>query len=269
MDFEFINNIRIALENQNVFQYTIIGSKACAIGLLFFSILEKWTKNLIGNSNSYSDLLQILGFVALIVCSDWIFDLLENTFSSINSVMGNVEDDMYTDLLSTVSEDYIMITDGAHDWMDMISVVLSNLTFFIGFIFVLLLSGIVKIADMSMVCGFLLSRIFLLDVMKFLFPIAVAFSSLKQTSGLLGKWIKMYVGLSLLGIVYIGILGFCSITTTALQNSFREVGNGGFFDGYLNMNSSVWGALITIIIAFSLKVTLFNKATSFITNYFS
>ncbi len=157
--------------------------------------------------------------------------------------MGGVQDTMYVDLLSVLEENYIEMIEGATSWKDYLSLFLTNLTFFIGYGITLFLMGILKVADMSMVSGYLLSRIFLLQVMKFLFPIAVAFSSLKQTSGLLGKWIRMYIGISLLGIVYIGILGFCALAATTLQSSFGFADSGGIFDSYLNMNFTVWGTL--------------------------
>ena len=155
------------------------------------------------------------------------------------------------------------------DALDILTAIVSNLVFFIGYTLALLLMVICKIAEMAMVCGYLLARVFLLEVMKFLFPIAVALSTIKQTSGLIAKWLRMYIGLSLLGIVYIGIIHFCALTQEHLQNAFTDYSGDGFFSNFLTMNMSVWGSLITIVVVFTLKVNLFSKATSFITSFFN
>lgn len=269
MNYQFIDEIRLALEGSNIFMYTIKGAKICAILLLFFAILERWGKNTMNTSNGLNDLLTIIGYVFLIMSSDYIFNTVESTFASISTSMGSVDDSLYANLLSSINDDYLMQIEGASGAMDMASAVLGNLAFFIGYVIVLLLAGICKIAEMSMVCGYLLTRVFFLEIMKFLFPIAVALSTLKQTSGLIAKWLKLYIGLSLLGIIYIGIIKVCDLTQVALHSSFKLGFTSNEFIGYLNMNGSVWGALITIIIVFTLKVTLFNKATSFVISFFN
>lgn len=269
MDFEFIDNIRLQLESSNIFLYSIKGAKMCAILLLFFTILERWGKNVLNQSNSLNDLLTVIGYVFLIMSSDFIFDTIEFTFSSINGTMSTIDDSLYSDLLMAINEDYETAMSGATNWWEMLGAILSNLSFFIGYILILILMGVCKIADMSMVSGFLLTRIFLLEVMKFIFPIAIALSTLRQTNGLIAKWVKLYIGLSLLGIIYIGIIKMCSLTQYYLHRSFTNDMSTTFLDSYLNMNMSIWGGLITVIVVFTLKVSLFNKATSYINSFFN
>ena len=144
MDFDFINNIRLSLENENIFKYAIIGAKTCALLLLIFSILEKWGKNILGENNVYNDLFNILGYAFLIMSSDFIFNQIELTFSVIDSSVGNTNDTMYADLLSTLEENYFVMTDGAETWKDLLSAVLTNMTFFVGYGITLLLMGIVR-----------------------------------------------------------------------------------------------------------------------------
>lgn len=269
MDFAFIDDIRLQLEDSNIFLYAIKGSKMCAILLLFFSIIERWGKNTLNQNNSLNDLLTIIGYVMLIMSSDFIFINVENTFSSIDSTMSGIDDSLYSDILMTVNENYENMMDGATDWLDMLGAILSNFSFIGGYLLVLFLLGMCKIADMSMVCGYLLTRIFFLEVLTFLFPIAVALSTIKQTSGLIAKWLKLYIGVSLLGIIYIGIIKLCSITQSALHSSFLTENSSDFFDAYLNMNLSIWGGIVTLIVVFTLKVALFNKTTSFIISFFN
>jgi len=268
MDFDFINEVRLQLENTNIFSYSIRGAKMCALLLLFFSILERWGKNTFNQSSSVNDLLTMLGFMFLIMSSDYMFNTVEAVFSSIDNTMSTSPSNSYTDLMMRINEDYDRLLDGATAWYEIIAIMGANFLFFIGYGLAAVLMGLCKIAEMAMICGFLLTRVFFLEIMKFLFPIAVALSTLKQTSGLIGKWLKLYIGLSLLGIIYIGILKLCDITQTALYNSF-SLEDDSFFNAFLNMNSSVWVSLIVIIIIFTLKASLFNKSTSFITNFFS
>ncbi len=241
----------------------------CAILLLFFSVLERWGKNVVNTStNTISDVLTIIGYVFLIISSDFIFELVEGTFSSINSAMNSTPSTLYTDLLTTLELDYVLMTSSAEDGLDMFGLVSGNITYFVGYLLVLILVGICKIAEMSMICGYLLTRVFFLEIMKFLFPIAVALSTIKQTSGLISKWLRLYIGVSLLGLIYIGILKICDITQEQLQASFTNY-SPDFFGSFMNLNISIWAALITIIIVFTLKVTLFNKATSYVISFFS
>lgn len=270
MNFEFVDNIRLSLEGSNIFLYTVTGAKMCAILLLFFSVLERWGKSA-GSSgpNTLNDVLSIVGYVFLIISSDFLFNTVEGTFSSINASMSTVDSSGYTDLLASLNINYDLIIAPANGWVDYLTVILGNITFFIGYILVLVLMGLCKIAEMSMVCGYLLTRIFFLEIMKFLFPIAIALSTIKQTSGLIAKWLRLYIGISILGIVYIAIFKICDIALVELQSAFTNYDGEGFFEGFLGLNVSVWGALITIIIVFSLKVALFNKATSFVINFFN
>jgi hypothetical protein len=269
MNYEFIDTIRQNLESENIFIYGIIGAKMCAMLLLIFSVLEKWGKNAMGDGNPLPDLFSIFGFAALIISSDFIFTTIEGIFSSINNTVAGVDDTMYSDLMGILNEDYMLMMEGADGALELLAVVLSNLMFFLGYIIVLLVSGIVLLADMSMVCGYLLTRVFLLELLQFLFPIAVALSTLKVTSGLLGKWVRIYIGVSLLGAVYIGIIKFCSLVTIALQKSFQAGERADFWDSFLNLHSSAWAAIITIIVVFTVKAALFSKATSFINSYFN
>lgn len=269
MDYAFIDSIRLQLESSNIFMYSIQGAKMCAILLLLFSVLERWGKNILSPDNGIDSLFTILGFIFLIMSSDYFFNMIESTFSSISTTMQTVEDSVYTDLLFEIRDDYEAMNAGAEDWMDYIGVFFGNIGFFVGYMVALLLVGIVKIADMAMVTGYLLTRVFFLEIMKFLFPIAVALSTLKQTSGLIGKWLKLYIGVSVLGIIYIGIIKLCSITQLALQAQFKNVNNDGMFDSYMSMNLNVWSSLVTIIVVFTLKVKLFDKATSFVISYFN
>lgn len=270
MDYEFIDNIRLSLEGSNIFIYSIKGAKMCAILLLFFSVMERWGKNAITSSTNYfNDVFTIIGYVFLIISSDFLFNTVEGAFSSINSTMSTTESSIYTDLMDNLTQQYDDVMFGADSWSDMLTSILGNVIFFIGYILALILMGICKIAEMSMVCGYLLVRVFFLELMKFLFPIAVALSTIRQTSGLIAKWLRLYIGLSLLGIFYIGILRLCDLTQSALQSSFSGEYASDLFDSYLNLNMGVWGSLITIIIVFTLKVSLFNKVTSFVISFFS
>ncbi|MFI8410835.1 hypothetical protein ACIGHM_29045 [Streptomyces diastaticus] len=270
MDYAFIDDIRLSLEDTNIFSYSIKGAKMCAILLLLFSILERWGKNALNQTaNHFNDMLTILGYVFLIISSDFIFETIESTFSSINLAMTSTKNTTYTDLIASLSTHYEVVMGEPDDAIELFSAMVTNITFFIGYIISLLLMAVCKIAEMSMVCGYLLARVFFLEIMKFIFPIAVALSTIKQTSGLISKWLKLYIGLSLLGLIYIGIFKICDITQTQLQNSFTSYENAGFFDSFLSMNASIWGSLITIIVVFTLKVSLFNKATSYVISFFS
>ncbi|POR20967.1 hypothetical protein BWK57_11785 [Flavobacterium columnare] len=264
MDFTFINELRLLLEKNNIFMYSVVGAKACALALLLFKILQTYLQDFSLENPSFKGMINIFAYAFFIVSSDWIINTIENVFSSVDLVMSNTSSDLYTELYDMTIEEYNKIFESAEDWMDYIGIIGACIIGIIQILLIALLGICFKIADLSMTAGYLISRVFFLQLMKFIFPFVIALSTIDSTKDLLGKWIKKYVGMFILGIAYIGILHFCSLVQLSLTEQFSGQGNNS---GAM-ISNFIWGVLITMIVTFTIKVSLFQKVTSWVTGFF-
>ena len=107
-----------------------------------------------------------------------------------------------------------------------------------------------------------MQRVFILQLLKFLFPLAIALSTYSGTQKLFHSWILRYIGIFILGIAYIGIINGTSLLQRALLNQFGA--DNSFGDG---MSFSA-GILITMIVTFTIKVKLFSSITSYVMGMF-
>ncbi|MFK7102227.1 hypothetical protein V3471_14755 [Flavobacterium oreochromis] len=265
MDFTFINDLRLLLEQNNIFMYSVVGAKACALALLLFKILQTYFQDFSVENPSFKGMISIFAYAFFIVSSDWVVNTIESIFSSVDVVMGNTSSDLYTELYDIVLEEYESYFDQDDlSWMDYLGAIAASLLYIIQLIVIAFLGICFKIADLSMTAGYLMARVFFLQLMKFIFPFVIALSTMDATKDLLGKWIKKYVGMFILGIAYIGILHFSSLVQESLIVQFSDTGNNA---GAM-MSNLLWGVIITMIVTFTIKVSLFQKVTSWVTGFF-
>ncbi|NJM78998.1 MAG: hypothetical protein HC854_04040 [Flavobacterium sp.] len=266
MDFDFIQELLVLLQTNNIFKMVITGSKTLAIVLLIFRFLDTTIRNMGEDNHKYLSLPTFVAYAFFIVTSDWIPNIIEDSFVSLDTAMAWTNNDIYTQLNDSLVEQWDSVMDGCEDWMDYIGVIASSITFVIFYIIAVLLASICSVADLSLTASYLLIRIFLIQLMKVIFPIIIAYSTLDITKDLLGKWIKRYTGLMLLGLAYLGIVNFTYLVQDALQKQFVLSND---FDTGTQLNHYAFGLIITIIVVFTVKVKLFRESTSFISNLFS
>ena len=210
-----------------------------------------------------ANFLNIVGFGLIIMSSDWIITTIESVFGSVSSQMNMPTNDIYTIIEEEINMKIEKIFADADGWMDYMVVIGDSIGAILGLVLVSLLVVIVKIADMCVVTSYLLLRIFFIKLLVFLFPLAIALSTLDATKNLLGSWIKRYIGAFLLGIAYMGIIAFTNLIVTSMSNQFGEVMPETF-----GLSGLAWGSIVTVCLAFSVKVKLFGSVTSYITNMF-
>lgn len=269
MNFEFIDHLRLYLENSDVFGWRFLmgGCKALALTLLIFKILEVFINSTLHTDEQapkVSALFNLFGYAFFIMSSDWIVGTIESMFSMVDSNMYGTPSNLYEELATSIKQhnDDLLEDIG---FLDMLSMPIDLLlTLFYGALLSFLIT-LCKIADLAMTAGYLIARLFLLQLMKLLFPLVIALSTLDITKDLLAKWIKRYIGLFLLGLAYIGIINFCSALQDTLLMQFKsdEVGE------LMGMGHYIYGACITVIVVFTFKVKMFGTATSYINNLFS
>ena len=269
MDFTFIEHLRLYLENSDVFGWKFImgGCKALALALLLFKILEVFVSSTLHTDEQaprVASLFNIFGYAFFIMSSDWIVGAIESMFSMIDSNMYGTPSNLYVELAMAIEQHNDDLLDKI-GFLDMLSMPIDTiLTLFYGALLSFLIT-LLKIADLAMTAGYLIARLFLLQLMKLLFPLVIALSTLDITKDLLGKWIKRYIGLFLLGLAYIGIINFCSALQDALLLQFKTYESGEL----MGMGHFIYGACITVVVVFTFKVKMFGTATSYINSLFS
>ncbi|WP_395076789.1 hypothetical protein [Flavobacterium sp.] len=268
MNFEFINELRVLLQTNNIFMFLITGGKTLALALLTFKFLDGIIGQIGDENPKLNTLPKYIAYAFFIVSSDWIVDIIEGAFSMVDLQMGNTSSDLYTELNTAMEEQWNSTMAGCITWYDYLGAALSSVLFVITFVVAQLLMVLCKIADLSITTGYLLVRVFLIQFMKMVFPLIIALSTLDITKDLLGRWIKKYIGLFVLGIAYIGILHFTSLMQTALISQFRQANGDGLFTG-VELNAFTFGMIVTIIVVFTVKVKLFQSVTSYVSNLFS
>lgn len=268
MNYDFINELRILLQTNNIFMFLITGGKTLALVLLIVKFVDGIIGQIGEENPKLNSLPKFIAMAFFIVSSDWIVDLIEGAFSMVDFQMSNTSSDLYTDLNTAMEEQWNSTMEGCITWYDYLGAALSSILFVITFIVAQLLMVLCKIADLSITTGYLLVRIFLIQFMKMVFPIIIALSTLDITKDLLGRWIKKYIGLFVLGIAYIGIIHFSSLMQSSLINQFRVSNGDGLFTG-VELNAFTFGMIVTIIVVFTVKVKLFQLVTSYVSSLFS
>lgn len=265
MDFSFINELIRMLEGNNIYQFSFTGAKILALGLLALKVLDMFVKENLDNQElKIGNLASILGYGLVIMSSDWIITTIENAFAGVDVAMQNTSSDLFSEMGEMVEEKRAELFKGAKAWYEYLGVFLRNLGSLLVLGVTFLLGALCKIADLSITASYLVQRIFILQLLKFLFPLAVALSTYSGTQKLFHTWILRYIGIFILGIAYIGIIRISSMVQGALVRQFdvntgvSEV-DGGFFAG---------GLLIAMIVTFTIKIKLFSTATSYVMGMF-
>lgn len=266
MNFEFIEHLRGVLESGQVFgwKFLMTGCKSLALALLLFKVIETYIKQVDVDGAKFGNIFSIFGYAFFIMSCDWIIGTIERTFGFIDSKMYGTPSNLYSDLLIAI-ENHSEEAYQDVGFLDMMSMPIDLIVAAFYSVFLTILVTLCKVADLAMTAGYLLSRLFLIELMKLLFPFIIALSTLDMTKDLLGKWIKRYIGLFLLGLAYIGIINFCSVLQDSLLIQFAKDDEGNL----MGMGHYIYGACITVIVVFTFKVKMFATATSYLSNFFS
>lgn len=256
MDFSFINELSQALNSNNIFHFTFTGGKVLALGLLLFRILESYMKDFDDLKPRLGNTLSLIGYGMIIMSSDWIINGIEHVFAGVDVQMGNTSSDLYTEMEELLSENFTEMFSECTVWYDYIGVFFSSLLIFFTNGIYMLISTVLKLADLSITAGYLLQRIFILKLLQFLFPLAVALSTYTGTAKLFHTWILRYIGIFIVGIAYIGIIHFVSLVQSSIMHQFSGYGQA-------------LGMLCCIAVVFTTKVKLFSVVTSYVHGMFS
>ena len=267
MDFTFIEELRRLLEQENVFGWNFLlsGCKAMALALLLFKLLNTYISDFDTETPKVGNIFNLIGYACIIMSCDWIIGFIELCFSKIDTMVATTPSNLYARMNTIIGEQMESYNNDDIGFFDMTIDLILSAVFCVIFNVV---SFIFYVADMAMTCSYLLTRVFLIQLLKLLFPLVIALSTLDITKDLFGRWIKKYIGQLILGLAYIAIINFTNVVQELLVAQFLSDSGGNFASiGY--MSPTFVGCLITTVVVFTAKFKMFSMVTSYITNFFS
>ena len=262
-DFSFINGIRQTIESENILKYSITGFKAFAIALLGFKYLGKYFQTMDHEEPRLGGFMEILGSGMIIISADWIIDLIENVFAQIDDTLTTQTVPFNTEVFTNAMMELIALQDGCSG-LDCINVFIDSFVANCTIVIFYSIYCILWILD-NLVYGFyLIERVFLIQIMRFVFPLAIVFSQIDGTKDFFYRWIKKYVGILILPIPYMAIFYLSNIVmqhTSQIQSINPEDPS--------NLTKRLLLYIAGLGISFFLKMKLFSGTKRLVDNLFS
>ncbi|MCY1659312.1 hypothetical protein [Chryseobacterium sp. SL1] len=266
MDYTWILDLTEMVNKTTIFTATIVGAKSLAITFILLQVLGFLLQGADSGAEppKIGNILNLAGFAFLIVSSDWIVGAIEGIFAGV---------DLNVKLPELPPSDgikkYMLALENGVDEMDVfdkMSFYISNLPLYLTIGLMEFLYQILTVLDIAIVGMYLIQRLFLIQLFKFLFPFAIAFSTFKG-SDMLFRWIKIYFGLFVLAIAYTGIIKFSGVIFTFIQNksalSFQQI---NYDTDLRQVFAYTVGALL---ISFLVKMSLFSIVTREVRGFFN
>jgi hypothetical protein len=274
IDYSFIDQIASNLNSNPVFTTVITGAKAMALSLLLLKILNTYMTTLEEHDGvpKMGGILQLIGFGFFIVGSDWIINLIEQVFSGFSFSISS--QNIFEESFKVAKEYYKKVNEKPEGWD-----LSADVEFYISVIpnslmagLIILFSLVLMLLDFAVTAVYLLQRLFLLQLFKFLFPFAIALSTTKGFEDMLPRWVKIYIGLFVLGIAYMAIYNFCGIVYYVVNPLLTEkfqVKYDPDTDTLPTIENVFGASCATILLIFMLKLGLMSSVTKEVRGFFN
>lgn len=267
IDYSWIGSIQNALNTSPIFSYTIIGAKSLAMAFLLFKIMGHFLSTAENSEKPpIGGLINIIGFGLIIVGSDFIVNMIETLFSGIEVDVKNLGS---FNTMSPATRQLELINETAESMnaIEKTAFYMAVMPSYIGAFLLVIVSLFFHLIDVAITSLYLLQRLFLIQLFKFIFPLALAFATLDKMSDMFWRWIKIYIGLFVLGIAYIAIIKFSVIIyNTIASKTDVNLATVAITTEYSKLFMTELGALI---VAFSVKIGLMSFVTREVRNYFN
>ena len=266
IDYNWISEVQQNVESSSIFGAGILGGKALAMAFLLFKIIGNFLQTAENEEKPpIGGLINIIGFGLIIVGSDFIITTIESLFSGIEIEVASMNNNNTISAAKTQLY-YIATQTSDMDTFDTIDFYFSSLHIIFGLVLTYFVSLILHFIDVAVTSMYLLQRVFLIQLFRLIFPLAIAFSTLDKMSDMFYRWIKIYIGLFILGIAYIGIVKFSVIIYNTLYNKI-DVNVNSQLD--VEMASVMFADIGILLIVFSVKIGLMGFATKEIRSFFN
>lgn len=267
IDYSWVASVQNAINNSSIFSYSITGAKSLAMAFLLFKIMGHFLSTAENEEKPpIGGLINIIGFGLIIVGSDFIITSIETLFSGIEVDVSLMNQN---NTMSPSQRQLEMINEVAENMsaLEKMAFYLSILPSYIGLFISVLVSMTLHLIDVAITSMYLLQRIFLIQLFKFIFPFAIAFSTLDKMSDMLWRWIKIYIGLFILGIAYIAIVKFSVIVYDTLASKVEIDANSVTL--VTEFSKLYIAEIASLLIAFAVKIGLMSIVTREVRGYFN
>ncbi|AZI21500.1 hypothetical protein [Chryseobacterium taklimakanense] len=267
IDYTWVSSVQNAINNNSIFAYTITGAKSLAMAFLLFKIMGHFLQTAENEERPpIGGLINIIGFGLIIVGSDFIVNSIEQLFSGIEVDVAQMNNH---NTISPAARQLELINEVAENMgaLEKIAFYFAVMPNYMGAIALYFVASLLHLIDVAITSMYLLQRVFLIQLFKFIFPLAIAFSTLDKMSDMLYRWIKVYIGLFVLGIAYIAIIKFSVVVYDTLANKIDV----GVAEIVLTTEfSKVFLAeLGALLVAFAVKIGLMGFVTKEVRSYFN
>lgn len=267
IDYSWVSSVQSAINNSSIFSYTITGAKSLAMAFLLFKIMGHFLQTAENEEKPpIGGLINIIGFGLIIVGSDFIVNTIENLFSGIEVDVTSMNSN---NTMSPAARQLELIHEVAENMgaMEKVAFYFGVMPNYAGAIILYMVGSFFHLLDVAVTSMYLLQRVFLIQLFKFIFPLAIAFSTLDKMSDMLYRWIKIYIGLFVLGIAYIAIIKFSVIVYDTLAGMVDvNVGSIVLTTEFSKVFLAELGALV---VAFAVKIGLMGFVTKEVRGYFN
>jgi len=266
MDYSWLTELNQVISQTRIFSFTIIGAKSLAAALLMFKVIGNFLQT---GENAEAPriggIMSIIGYGLLIIGSDWVVNAIETMFASVDVSVAS-QKPLQDDGLKKYLLELDKIAD-QYSGLDYIGFYMSLIPLYLTTGLMTFTKQILGVLDMAVVGMYLIQRVFLIQLFKVIFPFAVALSTTKGFEDMFSRWVKIYIGLFVLGIGYTGIMKFSEIIYNFVQSKVNLQMSDISFETNLGVIFAYTvGALL---LSFLVKLGLFAMVTKEIRGYFS
>lgn len=266
IDYNWILDVQKNINASSLFGAGIVGAKSLAMAFLLFKIMGHFLSTAENSEKPpIGGLINIIGFGLIIVGSDFIITTIESLFSNIDIDVASMNN---ANTISPAKKQLDFIAEQTQDLgtFETIDFYFSIIDILLGLILTYFCSLLFHFIDVAVTSMYLLQRVFLIQLFRFIFPLAIAFSTLDKMSDMLWRWIKIYMGLFILGIAYIGIVKFSVVVYDTLYSKI-DINNNAQLN--VEMASIMFADLGILLIVFCIKIGLMSIVTREIRGYFN
>lgn len=266
LDYSWIADLQNALQSNNIFSATITGAKSFALAMLMFQTLKTFINS---TSNNYEapvigNMMQVIGIGLVVVSSDWIITLVDNLFAGV-SVYGNQQGipqlDYAKSYLQNLDDQGAMLTG-----IDKVAFYFSIIKNYLSAVIIQFVYMILQVIDFAITSMYLLQRLFMVKLFIFIFPIALALSTTPGYNDMLPRWVKIYIGLFILGIAYNGVMAFSFVVYDTIAPNFTPTIG---IDATSSIDEIALGQIGALLVTFAIKISLMGFVTKEVRSYFS
>jgi len=216
-DFGTYNDIKNAINSGNIMRYTIIGGQSVAVCFILIKLIHSFIKDTWTGDNKMNHILENLSLVFLVIVAPYVMDIIDNTFASVEDLVGEFKGGKMPQQLKDVFV-ALVIDEKSSFFGDMlvnlVSIDLNTFLLQLATLLLGLLGFLVWALDSAVYAIFIIERLIIIEMYRFLFPLMIAFVGIDGLRDRYYKWVISFIGILLLPIPYIAVHTTIDIIST-------------------------------------------------------